>query len=82
MELTTELKSEIENSPKYKKLLSRISGEDIQEIQVTNYNSDWKVLYFWKDFWWFKKRDIITLKEFLKLVNPTDIYETTFIMVI
>jgi len=68
--MTAQIKREIENLQEYKDKLSEFTGEVIVDIQVQkNRFGKWEVLYFWKDFWWFRKRSRIEYNLFMKYMN-------------
>lgn len=68
--MTAQIKREIENLPEYKEKLSEITGVEIVDIQVQkNRFGKWEILYFWPDFWWFRKRSRIEYHLFMKMIK-------------
>ena len=68
--MTAQIKRKIENLPEYKEKLSELTGVKIIDIQcVKNRFNKWEILYFWPDFWWFKKRSRIEFNLFMKMMK-------------
>jgi len=68
-EMTPQIKGEIENLQEHKDFLSELLDKNIVDIQVqrNRHCRTWEVVYFWPDFWWFRKRARMDYEVFKRL---------------
>lgn len=68
------------NTDENREILSKKLGLKILDIQFVDTKKSKVIVYFWPNFWWFQKRNRMSLFNFLEIINEKENFDIHFMV--